>query len=286
MFSSIEQYKIRKKAWNNAIDYCGGEKQLAKLLGVHRTTVNRWSNYPKQDVPLEMAISIEEITGVGAEKLTPEKVNLHNYLHQKNINNNFRLQELFINKIVIPDLKYLPYPQPDRQIIVDSEFNLISGLIKLQELARTNIKQTTVIILNLKEVLQKSCIIDQINCQFTMIEKIAIGVHVNRLFGSRQGKRGDLKKLAKKINNEKLLSLGDICPQVTGKTDDFIAKFLGLDNYKNYMRAKKVYFNGCQELITALKNETIAISKAANIAKLPKDQQQELLLITKEKKHV
>jgi DNA-binding transcriptional regulator YdaS (Cro superfamily) len=288
MFSSIEQYKIRKKAWNNAIDYCGGEKQLAKLLGVHRTTVNRWSNYPEQNFPYNIGLLLEQITRIPVAKLKPYETKVNNYLQHRNIDHNFILQDLLINKIVILDVKYLPYPQPDRKIIVDSEFNLISGLIELQELTKTNTQQTNVIILDLKKLLQKLSVIDQINYQFTVMEKIAIGVHANRLLGSRQGQRNDLKskKLCEQPNYEKLLSLRSPGSQVVGKTDEFIAKFLGLGSQRNYHRFKKVYFNGCQELITALEQRIIYITDAANIAKLPKDQQQELLLITKEKKHV
>lgn len=52
-----------------AIEYAGGRRQLAELIGVQRQHVEYWL---KNNLPPERALQIEEATGVHRSELLPE----------------------------------------------------------------------------------------------------------------------------------------------------------------------------------------------------------------------
>lgn len=285
MLTKEQYFKIRKEAWLDAIRLCGGEKKLGKLIGVKQSTISDWINKPTREIPFDKVILVEKFTKVKTYRLMPEKIAVNEYLTQirSSNKNNLIFHNLLLKQILItnlPDPHTLP---PNRYIIIDTKCTLVYGATKLNELQKKQQPTTDVIILDLKTLLLKQGVLDEFSNEFTLIEKAAIGLHLKRLIGNRKGRRIGLANLIKPVINTKNLLLNRRnCSQLTGKTDKLVAKMLGFESRDTYMRVNKVYLNGCQELMNAAENKQIAISRAANIAKLAKNQQSQFINLKKE----
>lgn len=285
MTTNNEQlFQIRKAAWLEAIRLCKGATNLAKLIDVDPSTISYWLNKPTRKIPCDKGIAVEKFTKVKTYRLMPEQTVVNEYLMQisSGSKNNLIFQNLFINQILItnlPDPHKLP---PNRHIIIDTECTLIYGATKLYELQKKQQITTDVIIVDLNTLLFKQGVLNELSNEFTIIEKAAIGLHLKRLIGNRQGQRSDLAKSEKTaINTKNLSSLMSNWSEVTGITDQLVVKMLGFESRTTYVRVNKVYLNGCQELIDAVENKQIAISRAANIAKLAKNQQSQFINLKK-----
>ena len=285
MLITPNEAKTRTLAWLEAVRICGGEKKLGMLIEVKQSTISTWINQPSRNIPLDKALLTEEITKIGIDRLLPNLKRVNAYLKKRNEPNKLISQELLTNKILITDAIYLPYPKPDRHIIIDTGCNLIAGLIELQQLQKNNQDKANVIILDLIGLLLGTYSLDGIINKLLISERIAIGLRLKKLLGDRQGQRTDLIKSSKtQINHDNQSPLNTIWHQVSGKTAALIAKIIGFASQNTYIRAEQVYFNGCQELINALDQKQIFIARAATIAKFSKDQQPKFMQLKKGEK--
>ena len=262
---------IRKTAWLEAARFFGSERKLGLFLGVEQSTISKWIHDPKIPIPYDKALAVEEIIGhISIERLLPNHP-INKYLDKRVCTN--ELMEVLIDKIVITDLPYLSFQQPDRNIIIDADGILISGLVELQAYKKAKKAKIKVVILEVKELLLGTNIIK--SNQFIVTELVGIGLRLQQLLGNRQGQRNDLnlKALTGKINDNNLLQANNIGYAIIGRTDHKIASILGFSSKDSYIRAKKVYLNGSKELIQALIVKHVPIGRAAVIAKFPKNQQ-------------
>ena len=264
MYNKNEFNKIRKAAWLEAASFLGGERKLGLFLGLGQSTISKWINNPNVTIPYDKALAVEEITTVCIDKLLPNNP-INKYLYKRAITNKLStnsLSKILINQIVINYLPYLRFKDPARNIIIDTDYMLISGLVELQAYKKAKIKKINVIILDLKALLLGKKLLKDISNKFIVTELIAIALRIEQLLRDRQGKRNDLNLKSHGIN----------FGQTTDKINHIIAKILGFD-IKTYLNAKKVYLNGSKELIFALIRKHVTISRAAIIAKDPKHQQ-------------
>ena len=107
-------------------------------------------------------------------------------------------------------------------------------------------------------------------------ERVAIAINIENKLGKHQGRRRDLASDRSKTPDipDKFLAL---CSEVNGVTDAIAAKLAKFSSRDTYRRAKVVVTKGIPELIQAMDNKKISISKAASIAKLMVEQQQYFL---------
>ncbi|MBF0455919.1 MAG: hypothetical protein HQL72_14025 [Magnetococcales bacterium] len=105
---------------------------------------------------------------------------------------------------------------------------------------------------------------NEIRKGFTVSERVAIGNAIKEKFGRNQGR--PLKKD----------SAGALIKPVT-KSRTEIAKEAGFSDRENYRRAKKVVENGTLELVEAVDKGDVSIQAGALIAKLPSDEQKEVI---------
>ena len=260
---------IRKTAWLEAARFFGSERKLGLFLGVDQSTISKWIHDPKIPIPYDKALAVEEIIGhISIERLLPNHP-INKYLY-KRVGTN-ELLEVLIDKIVITDLPYLSFKQPDRTIIIDADGILISGLVELQAYKKAKKAKIKVVILEVKELLLGTNIIK--SNQFIVTELVAIGLRLQQLLGNRQGRRNDLNLKASTGKDNNLLQANNIGYAIIGRTDHKIASILGFSSKDSYIRAKKVYLNGSKKLIQALIAKHVPIGRAAVIAKFPKNQQ-------------
>ncbi len=282
-YTKNEYNEIRKAAWLEAARFFGSERKLGLFLGVGQPTISKWIHNPKIPIPYDKALAVEEIIGhISIERLLPNHP-INKYLYKRVCTN--ELSEVLIDKIVVTNLPYLSFKQPDRHIIIDADGILISGLVELQADQKAKKAKIKVVMLNVKELLLETNIIKNISNQFIITELVAIGLRLEQLLGNRQGRRNDLNLKASidKINDNNLLQAGSIGYGIIGRTDHKIASILGFSGKDSYIRAKKVYLNGSKELIQALIAKHITIAKAAAIAKDPKSQQSKFIRSLKPK---
>lgn len=263
LYNNNESNKIRKAAWLEAASFLGGEKKLGLFLGVGQSTISKWIHNPNITIPYDKALAVESITTVCIDRLLPNNP-INKYLYKRAITNKLstnNLSKILINQIVINYLPYLSFKDPARNIIIDTDYTLISGLVELQAYKKAKVKKINVIILDLKALFLGKKLLKDISNKFIVTELIAIALRLEQLLRDRQGKRNDFLK-SHSINLD----------QKTCKINHIIAKIFGFD-IKTYLNAKKVYLNGSKELIFALIRKQVTISRAAIIAKDPKNQQ-------------
>jgi DNA-binding transcriptional regulator YdaS (Cro superfamily) len=286
LYTQDKYDKIRKAAWLEAVRFFGSEKELGIFLEVEQSAISKWINKPKRSIPYDKALAVEQKTRISIDRLSPNNP-INKYLNERGSANKLILSEMLIDQILITDLPYLTFHKPDHHIIISTNGMLISGSVELQAYKATKINKIKVIILDLEGLLLGVNSIKDILSKFTTTELIAIGCSLEKLLENRQGQRNDLslKQSKTQINSNNLGSLSTIWYEVTGRTDNKIAKILGLSK-GSYLRAKQVYLNGSEELINALDDKQISIARAATIAKLPKDQQHNFIQLKKEKNYV
>ena len=103
--------------------------------------------------------------------------------------------------------------------------------------------------------------------EFTTSERVAIAKAIEERIGKRQGQRAKDGEL---VGN---------CPQVAPgeKTRDAAAKAAGFKSTDEYRRSEAVVEDGIPELVEAVEKGTVSVSAAAEVAKLPKDKQKEVV---------
>jgi ParB family chromosome partitioning protein len=108
---------------------------------------------------------------------------------------------------------------------------------------------------------------NEVRKDFTVSERVEIGRRVEEKLGERRGRPSD----------EKVQNFAPL-----GKTRDIAAKRAGFRNPETYRQAKIVTEEGVDELVEAVDRADIAVSAAAQIAKLPPDEQR--AVVTERKK--
>jgi len=99
---------------------------------------------------------------------------------------------------------------------------------------------------------------------FTVSERESIGRAIEAEIGNRQGQRTD--------------KLPENFPEVQGKeTRQIAAEKAGFGNETTFRQAKKVVSDGIPKLIEQVDAGEIAVSRAAQIAKLPPEEQEEVI---------
>jgi DNA-binding transcriptional regulator YdaS (Cro superfamily) len=273
LYTQKEYDEIRKLAWLEVVRIFGSQRKLANFLDVEQSTISTWINKSNAAIPYETALAITEKTKISINRLLPNHP-ITNYFNKLYANKLMVLENMSISKILIADLKYLPYPQPDRHIIVATNGILISGLVELEAYKLVNKDLINVILLDLESLYLELSFIKDFPYKFTIMEIVAIGCALKQLLGKRQGQRTDLgfNQPKNQINSNKLSILVPNWGLVPGKTDKKIAKILEFSK-GTYLRVVQIYLNGSKELINALHNNQISINKASIISKLPKEQQ-------------
>lgn len=97
---------------------------------------------------------------------------------------------------------------------------------------------------------------------FTVTERVAIADALRKEFGKRQGQRSDLPAFAGKLR---------------GETDDHVAKGADFGSADTLRRAERIVKKGIPQLREAVDRDEISISRAAQIAALPSDEQLEAM---------
>lgn len=249
--------EIRKLAWLEAVKFFGNQRKLAVFVGVEQSTINKWINKPKRSIYYDKVLLVAQKTKISIDRLLP-----NNPMNKHFINgiNKLPLQDLFINKIIVTNSRYIPYKIPNRHIITSSNGLLISGLAELKSLKNANILKTQGIILNLEGLLLGLICIEDLLPEFIFSEIMEIGCVLRQLL---------------------------VNAQIEGNHDQIIAKFIGM-SHELYCISRQIFINGSQELIKALNNKQISIARAATIAKFAKNEQTKFIhqSLIKEKHHV
>lgn len=156
---------------------------------------------------------------------------------------------------------------------IHPDHTLIFGhrrLLAFQHLGRTTIPAT---IINVPAIVLGEHAENEIRKDFTISERVAIGLAVEAELGKRQGQRTDLVSENQAIMFDELRqNFGEV---ETGKrTDEIAAGTAGFGNKETYRQAKAVQ-KATPELIDAVDKGEIAVSTAAKLATAPAEVQQQ-----------
>lgn len=269
----------RTRSLQQAVRLAGGEKPLAKAMGINRATLNKLMNYSDRKTNCKKLILVEKHTGVRLESLSNDD-ELNEYLRERN--NKLILRSIFKENIVINERSVLiPDVEIGRPIIIGSDGVLISGLASFKIQQASKASHILAAVLDLEALWSELYSIEHIKLLHT--ERLAIALRfdelLKELLGDRQGQRSDLGKFKqnRKKNIASLSQLRLSCDEVMGRKDEKIARAAGFKSKDALHRIKQVCFQGIPELIKALNDNQVSISAAFEMAKLPKEQQIERL---------
>jgi len=262
-----------------AVQYFGSQKELADALNVSQQAVNHWLNRSKK-IPYLQALKIALYTegNIKMEELSDEEKELTFLLKHSAFLKGAPVVYLPLNEIIRGDKRCpiyqdfrAPPPAPLSDnlalpILVSSENKLIACECRLRSYKSVNSK-VKVCRLNIEDMLKNISNIDALLKNFPMSERVEIGIFIESELGNRRGKRTDLK-------------LPENFPEVkkNSETREIAAEISGFGNYRTYYQAKEVVKNGLPELIKAMDDGLLAVSKAGQIAVLPKEEQTILLI--------
>lgn len=106
---------------------------------------------------------------------------------------------------------------------------------------------------------------NEIRKNFTISERVAIGLEIEKRLGNRQGQRTDL---------ELRQNFAEVPKGQRGL--DVAAKKAGFHNPETYRQTKKVTEQGVPDLINKMDDGTVSISVAATVAEQPPEKQKEI----------
>lgn len=179
MLYNNNDHAIRTQALLEAINLCGGEKNLGLAIKVNHSTISAWIKDPLMIIDNDIALKIEQATGVTIERLIPCK---------KNVNHNkkkicFMLREIPKNIIITINSVSLPFSQPDRFVIIGTDAVLISGLAILNAHSGNTIKALVLDLISLitdKRYLSK----ELLHNKLLISERTAIGLRLEQLINN------------------------------------------------------------------------------------------------------
>ena len=172
---------------------------------------------------------------------------------------------------------------------VDDKNNLVFGQRRLVAVKELKWPTIDAVRINLVDIISGEYHENEMRKQFTISERVAIADAVKERIGNRQGKRTDLAKISPQTQEDKEdVSLVDRGPQVEEgeKTRETAADFAGMGSDRSYRDAKNVKEDGIPELIKAMDEGKVSVTKAAKIAgkKTPEAQKKALEAALKPKK--
>jgi DNA-binding transcriptional regulator YdaS (Cro superfamily) len=301
----MQEVMLRK-----AIYSFGSVKELAKKLGVHREHIYAWIKGISK-IPLEHALQIEYLTQ--GEIHWKDLVPLHVVQRLKHLTLLLPKSDLppcelvyvSIGRIKCSNGDFLTNPTQSihsdegdklfslyerRPICLDKENNIIFGeqtVVAYQKRVKKTIPAWRISLLGLAnghystELFLKS---------FTVSERVAIGMALEKFLGNRQGYRSDLarkKKLMKTKKSEKTLNkplldgpLNNYAEVILKKlsTRQLVANRLGFGSHFTYQNAKKIKSQGSIELIEQVDRGELSIYKGASFCKLSRTKENNSLL--------
>lgn len=148
-------------------------------------------------------------------------------------------------------------------IVVTPDNRLIAGERRLMAAIQLEWKTIPVRALDIESIVLGEYAENELRKDFTPSERVAIGRAVEGALGERRGRPSE------KVDNG---------PQFQGghKTRDVAAKRAGFGSGKQYERAKRVVDGGTPELVEKMDCGDVSVSAAAEVARLPQEQQKEI----------
>lgn len=176
MLYTNDDHVIRTQALLEAINLCGSKKNLGLAIKVSHYTIDEWIKNPSIIIDTDIALKIEQATGVTMERLLP---------YQQNINHKkkkicFILREVPKQIIITINSVSLPFLRPDRFVIIGTDAVLISGLAILNAHAKNTIKVLVLDLISLitgKRYLSKKLLHNKL----LISERVAIGLRLEQL---------------------------------------------------------------------------------------------------------
>ena len=292
---------------HKAIYNLGSVKGMAKKLGIHREHIYAWIKGSSK-IPLEYALQIEYLTR--GEVHWKELVAFHTVQRLRHLTvllPKFDLPPCELVYIAMRRIKCsravpaLPAKhntialQKSRPICVDAENSLIFGFKtfqRYQQQAKRTIPSWRV---SLLELAKGSYEAELFVKNFSISERVAVGMALETFLGKRQGQRNDLhgkrtsirlrevnpltklsvnKRSLKQHPAEVLLEPGETLRQL-------IAKRLGFVSHFTYQSAKKIKTKGSVRLIRQVDQLELAVSTAVKLTKFSIEEQNKILSETK-----
>lgn len=144
---------------------------------------------------------------------------------------------------------------------------LISGLPQLDAENSSKQRKVQVIVLDLEALILGKRSLKEMNFELLISEKIAIGIRLEELLCTRQGKKNGIKK--PKLTLDRSLMDDAFCPiwDKEKRIDSYVAYLIGLKSKNTYHRAKQVCLYGNLELISAMDKGEISIAMGAQQTK-------------------
>ena len=275
----IREHEMKKRALLEAINFLGSTAKFARRIGTNRSQINNWLNR-ESDIPYQYAILTEEITGVSMERLVPNEVAANKVMRDRNNNRKMKTMEIPICKIantptttgqmLLSKVENCDLAQP---VIVGSDLDLIAGFNRVAVYKYLGHDKISAVIVDIEAIILGMRSVTDIQDLILTSDQVAIATAIENHLGKHQGQRNDLtSNCNKKSNISGQLFL--TCDQVGDKTSYIPAKLAGFTSKDAYYRAKRVVVRGIPELIKAMNDKKVSISRAAKVAKLSIAQQQ------------
>lgn len=165
--------------------------------------------------------------------------------------------------------------------VVTSDDRLVLGYRRLQAAKKLNLKEIEVRVFDPDDLLLAEHDENEFRKDFTTSERVAITDAIREQIGKRQGKRTDKEKGKGKSAEKTELphNRGEVPKddRHQRETAEKAAKAAGFENREAYRRAKTVVANGAPELVEAMDRGEVSPSAAAEVARLTRDEQREVL---------
>ncbi|MBF0400748.1 MAG: ParB N-terminal domain-containing protein [Magnetococcales bacterium] len=156
---------------------------------------------------------------------------------------------------------------------VDSQMNLVFGQRRLEACRSLEWENISARVIDVPSLLAERDE-NEVRKNFTISERVAIGLAVEKLLGDRRGQRTDIADSEHVVN----------CPHVEPgqKTREVAAREAGFENETVFRRARHVTEHGTPELVSAMDKGDVSVSAASVLARLPQEEQQSVLAGGKE----
>ncbi len=257
-----------------AVKYFGSQRALARVLKVSQVSVNHWLNRNKK-IPYVQALKIALYTegNITIENLSDEEKDLTFLLKHSAFLKSAPVIYIPLEKI-ITDGKRCPIYKDIRKtsevtspihlarpVLVDRNNRLIACECRLR-VYKSVTSKVKVCRLDAESLVKNSANIDSLLKNFSISERVEVGLFIEKELGNRRGKRTDLEL----PQNSAEVKTGD-------ETRRLATKVAGFGSHFTYSQAKEVIKHGLPELIKAMDDGLLAVSKAKQIASLPEEAQ-------------
>jgi transcriptional regulator with XRE-family HTH domain len=280
----LSEADIRYHALINAIKVAGNVALLAKKIGATRQQISNWKNRdPHHIIPYQFAVKIEDYANISIERLAPQEVEANKIIRRlkqqsKDFIVKLPIQDVSLSHIYSRDTdgsQLIHNYRTQKLIVVDANYQLLSGSAYYYHQQHSGQIYIDAAIIDLDSLWLGLRSIKDYEAILTISSRVEIASALQYQIGSRQGKRTDRLTLAHKSkNNFQEPNIWDATP---GRTDEIVAKLVGLGSKNTYLRAKNVLKSGYVEIIDAMDQEVITISHAEKLVKLPEDKRQQAI---------